>query len=79
VTRSSSPVCREPALRRAAPGGYAPAAGGEFSATLAAAAQSTQPEREQADYEAWEAPAEDATRIIATAERFLEAIGDLIA
>ena len=76
MTRSSSPVCREPALRRAAPGGYAPAAGGEFSATLAAAAQSTQPEREQADYEAWEA--EDATRIIATAERFLEAIGDLI-
>ena len=54
-------------------------AAGEFSATLAAAAQSTQPEREQADYEAWEAPAEDATRIIATAERFLEAIGGLIA
>lgn len=52
---------------------------GEFDADLAAAAQSTQPEREQADYEAWHARAEDATRIIATAERFLEAVAYLIA
>jgi len=47
---------------------------GAFDATLAAAAQSTQPEREQADYDAWAAPAEDARRIMATAERFLEAV-----
>lgn len=47
---------------------------GAFDATLAAAAQSTQPEREQADYEAWAAPSEDASRIMATAERFLEAV-----
>ncbi len=51
---------------------------GEFDAELAAAAQSTQPEREQADYDAWQAPAEDAERILGTAERFLKAVGDLV-
>jgi uncharacterized protein (UPF0332 family) len=54
------------------------AATGELDGNLASAAQSTQPEREQADYDAWDAPAEDATRIIATAERFLAAVRDLI-
>jgi len=51
---------------------------GAFDATLAAAAQSTQPEREQADYDAWAAPAEDATRVMATAEQFLEAAQTLL-
>lgn len=51
---------------------------GAFDASLAAAAQATQPEREQADYEAWAAPSEDATRILATSERFLEAVQSLL-
>jgi hypothetical protein len=36
--------------------------------------QKIQPEREQADYDAWSAPAEEAQRAIALAERFLTAI-----
>jgi hypothetical protein len=36
--------------------------------------QKIQPEREQADYEAWSAPAEEAERAIAVGHRFLAAI-----
>lgn len=52
---------------------------GAFDATLAAAVQSAQPEREQADYEAWAAPVEDAMRNMANAERFLQAVQALLA
>lgn len=49
---------------------------GAFDASLAAAAQSTQPEREHADYDAWAAPAEDARRIMVIAAQFFEAVTD---
>lgn len=47
---------------------------GTIDAELAAEAQKLQPEREQADYDAWSAPAEEAQRAIALADRFLTAI-----
>jgi uncharacterized protein (UPF0332 family) len=52
--------------------------GGRIDAELAAEVQKIQPEREQADYEAWSAPAEEAQRAIALAHRFLTAIETLI-
>lgn len=42
---------------------------------LIAEAQRVQPEREQSDYDAWTAPAEEAERVIELAERFIEAVG----
>jgi uncharacterized protein (UPF0332 family) len=53
-------------------------ASGAIDAELAADVQKIQPEREQADYDAWAAPADEARRAIALAERFLTAIEALI-
>ena len=47
---------------------------GTIDAELAAEVQKIQPEREQADYDAWSAPAEEAQRAINLADRFLTAI-----
>ncbi len=47
---------------------------GAVDAELAAEVQKIQPEREQADYDAWSAPAEEAQRAINLADRFLTAI-----
>lgn len=51
---------------------------GELNADLAAAVQKIQPAREQADYDAWFAPAEDASGAIDLAQRFLAAIETLL-
>jgi uncharacterized protein (UPF0332 family) len=48
--------------------------GGKIDAELAAEVQKIQPEREQADYDAWLAPAEEAQRAIKLAHRFITAI-----
>ena len=48
--------------------------GGMIDAELAAEVQKIQPEREQADYDAWPAPAEEAQRTIELAHRFLVAV-----
>jgi len=47
---------------------------GDFDERLAAAAHAVQPEREQADYDAWIAPTDEARRMIELAEAFLSAI-----
>ena len=47
---------------------------GSIDPGLAAAVQKVQPEREQADYDAWPATREDAERVIALATTFLGAI-----
>jgi uncharacterized protein (UPF0332 family) len=47
---------------------------GAIDADLAAEVQKLQPEREQADYDAWPAPAAEARRAIELAHRFLSAI-----
>jgi uncharacterized protein (UPF0332 family) len=52
---------------------------GKIDAELAAEAQKIQPEREQADYDAWVAPADEARRTIDLAHRFLEAVEALFA
>ncbi len=52
---------------------------GEIDAELAADAQKVQPEREQADYDAWSAPPEEARRVIDLAGRFLDAVDALLA
>jgi uncharacterized protein (UPF0332 family) len=52
---------------------------GEISAELAAEVQKIQPEREQADYDAWSAPTQEAQRAIALAHRFLTAVEELFA
>jgi uncharacterized protein (UPF0332 family) len=52
---------------------------GKIDADLAAEVQKLQPEREQADYDAWSAPAEEAQRAIALAHRFLSAVEALFA
>lgn len=52
---------------------------GKIDAALAAEVQKIQPEREQADYDAWSAPAEEAQRTIELAHRFLAAIEELFA
>jgi uncharacterized protein (UPF0332 family) len=51
---------------------------GRIDADLTAEAQKLQPEREQADYDAWFAPAEEAKRAIELAHRFLDAIDALL-
>lgn len=51
---------------------------GEVDADLASSVQKLQPEREQADYDAWPAPAEDAHRAIELARSFLDAIDELL-
>lgn len=51
---------------------------GAFDDELAVAAQKTQPEREQADYEAWQPPEGEATRVLELAQRFLAAIDVLL-
>lgn len=50
---------------------------GELDADLASAVQKIQPEREQADYDAWFTPAADANKAIELAQRFLVAIEEL--
>jgi uncharacterized protein (UPF0332 family) len=47
---------------------------GRINADLAAEVQKIQPEREQADYDAWAAPPEEARLAIELAHRFLTAI-----
>jgi uncharacterized protein (UPF0332 family) len=47
---------------------------GELEADLAAEVQKVQPEREQADYDAWFAPTADATHAVDLARRFIAAI-----
>lgn len=47
---------------------------GTIDPELAAEVQKIQPEREQADYDAWSVPAEEAQRAIELADRFLTAI-----
>jgi uncharacterized protein (UPF0332 family) len=51
---------------------------GRIDADLAAQVQKIQPEREQADYDAWSAPPEEAQRAIELAHRFLTAIEALL-
>jgi uncharacterized protein (UPF0332 family) len=51
---------------------------GEVDADLATSVQKLQPEREQADYDAWPAPAEDAHKAIELARCFLGAIDELL-
>jgi uncharacterized protein (UPF0332 family) len=47
---------------------------GAIDADLASAVQRIQPEREQADYEAWSAPADEGRRAIELAHCFLTAV-----
>ncbi len=47
---------------------------GDFDDRLAAAAHAVQPQREQADYDAWVAPTDEARRVIELAEAFVSAI-----
>jgi uncharacterized protein (UPF0332 family) len=47
---------------------------GVIDTDLAAAAHKVQPEREQADYDAWEASPEEARRVIELAVEFVNAI-----
>ena len=51
---------------------------GAIDAALAAEVQKLQPEREQADYDAWSAPITEAQRAIELGHRFLSAIEALI-
>lgn len=51
---------------------------GEMDATLAAEVQKIQPEREQADYDAWFAPAGEARRTIDLAHSFMAAVEALL-
>lgn len=50
----------------------------EFDGDLAREAQKVQPKREDADYEAWFAPREEAERVIELARSFLAAVEELI-
>ncbi len=52
--------------------------GGEIDSALAAEVQKIQPEREQADYDAWLAPAAEARRAIELAHRFTAAVEKLL-
>jgi uncharacterized protein (UPF0332 family) len=52
---------------------------GKIDAELAAEVQKIQPEREQADYDAWSAPIEEAQRAIDLGHRFLAAIEAMFA
>jgi uncharacterized protein (UPF0332 family) len=49
-------------------------ASGEIAADLAASVQKVQPEREQADYDAWAVPPDEALHAIELARSFLAAI-----
>jgi uncharacterized protein (UPF0332 family) len=51
---------------------------GEFDAALATRAHRAQSEREQADDDAWEVPAEEAYRVIELARSFVGAINDML-
>jgi uncharacterized protein (UPF0332 family) len=51
---------------------------GSIDAGLAAEVQKLQPEREQADYDAWAAPLAEARRAIELADRFLAAVEKLL-
>jgi uncharacterized protein (UPF0332 family) len=51
---------------------------GLLDADLVAEAQKVQPEREQADYEAWLAPEDEAARVIELARTFLAAVEALL-
>jgi uncharacterized protein (UPF0332 family) len=51
---------------------------GALDGDLAASVQKIQPEREQADYDAWSAPAEEAQRAIELARSFLAAVAALL-
>jgi uncharacterized protein (UPF0332 family) len=50
---------------------------GEIDRELAAEVQKIQPEREQADYDAWSAPPQEAQRAIRLAHKFLAAVEEL--
>lgn len=50
---------------------------GELDAELVASVQKIQPEREQADYDAWFAAPTDASHAIEVAKKFLDAIEQL--
>lgn len=52
---------------------------GDLDADLVASVQKIQPEREQADYDAWAAPAEDARHAIELADTFIAAVEELCA
>ena len=54
-------------------------ASGEIDADLVADVQKLQPEREQADYDAWLAPAEETKHAIELAREFLIAVEALLA
>jgi uncharacterized protein (UPF0332 family) len=51
---------------------------GELDADLAASVQRIQPEREQADYDAWTAPTDEARHAIELADTFVSAIDALL-
>jgi uncharacterized protein (UPF0332 family) len=51
---------------------------GAVAEALAVAAESMQPEREQAAYEASAAPSEDAERVIVIARRFVDTVRDAL-
>jgi uncharacterized protein (UPF0332 family) len=50
-----------------------------FDAELAAEAHAIQPEREQADYDAWDVPPQEARRVIEVATGFLAAVEKMLA
>jgi uncharacterized protein (UPF0332 family) len=52
---------------------------GSFPADLATAAQKVQPEREDADYEAWAPPPEEARRVLEVARAFVAAVEERFA
>jgi len=52
---------------------------GDFNAELAAAGRKLQRKREQADYDAWDVPAEEARRVIELAREFVRGIEEMIA
>jgi uncharacterized protein (UPF0332 family) len=51
---------------------------GDFDAELARAAHSIQPAREQADYDAWAVPPEEARHAIELAHAFITAIEEML-
>lgn len=51
---------------------------GDFDAELARAAHSIQPAREQADYDAWAVPPDEARRAIELAHAFITAIEEML-
>lgn len=52
--------------------------GDELDAELAASVQKIQPEREQADYDAWTAPTDEARHAIELAKTFVDAVDRLL-